>query len=147
MTRIPRRTVLAAAPSAIAWAAMPAYADKKYDAGATDTEIKIGNTNPYSGPASSYSVVGKTEAAFFRMINEQGGINGRKITFISYDDGYSPPTRHPGIDPMPPMISPTRNDTDNRKLKLSGATNCTTIAPSAPAMPVNMALTPKVRVL
>ena len=66
-------------------------AQKKYDTGASDSEIKIGNTNPYSGPASSYSVVGKTEAAFFRMINEQGGINGRKITFISYDDGYSPP--------------------------------------------------------
>jgi len=91
MMRITRRTVLAAAPSAIALAAMPAYADKKYDIGASDSEIKIGNTNPYSGPASSYSVVGKTEAAFFKMINEQGGINGRKITFISYDDGYSPP--------------------------------------------------------
>src|SRR6266446_2084487 len=91
MRRITRRTVLAAAPSAIALAAMPAYADKKYDIGASDSEIKIGNTNPYSGPASSYSVVGKTEAAFFKMINEQGGINGRKITFISYDDGYSPP--------------------------------------------------------
>src|SRR5713101_7511631 len=91
MTRITRRTVLAAAPSAIALTALPAYADKKYDTGASDTEIKIGNTNPYSGPASSYSVVGKTEAAFIKMINEQGGINGRKITFISYDDGYSPP--------------------------------------------------------
>src|SRR5437870_2680222 len=91
MMRITRRTVLAAAPSAIAWAAMPAYAEKKYDTGATDSEIKIGNTNPYSGPASSYSVVGKTEAAFFRMINDQGGINGRRITFISYDDAYSPP--------------------------------------------------------
>src|SRR5438128_6554108 len=74
-----------------ALAASPAAAQKKYDTGASDSEIKIGNTNPYSGPASSYSVVGKTEAAFFKMINEQGGINGRKITFISYDDGYSPP--------------------------------------------------------
>jgi branched-chain amino acid transport system substrate-binding protein len=91
MRQVTRRTILAAAPSAIALAAMPAYADKKYDIGASDSEIKIGNTNPYSGPASSYSVVGKTEAAFFKMINEQGGINGRKITFISYDDGYSPP--------------------------------------------------------
>ncbi|WP_050400616.1 ABC transporter substrate-binding protein [Bradyrhizobium embrapense] len=68
-----------------------ATAQKKYDPGATDTEIKIGNIMPYSGPASSYGVIGKTEAAFFRMINEQGGINGRKINFISYDDAYSPP--------------------------------------------------------
>jgi branched-chain amino acid transport system substrate-binding protein len=66
-------------------------AAKKYDPGATDTEIRIGNIMPYSGPASSYGVIGKTEAAFFRMINEKGGINGRKITFISYDDAYSPP--------------------------------------------------------
>ena len=68
-----------------------ARADKKYDVGASDTEIKIGNTNPYSGPASSYGTAGKCDAAFFRMINAQGGINGRKINFISYDDGYSPP--------------------------------------------------------
>ena len=66
-------------------------AEKKYDTGATDTEIKIGNTNPYSGPASSYGTAGKCDAAFFRMINAQGGINGRKINFISYDDAYSPP--------------------------------------------------------
>jgi branched-chain amino acid transport system substrate-binding protein len=64
---------------------------KKYDPGATDTEIKIGNIMPYSGPASSYSVIGKTEAAYFKKINDDGGINGRKINFISYDDGYSPP--------------------------------------------------------
>ncbi len=68
-----------------------AAAQKRYDTGATDTEIKIGNIMPYSGPASSYATIGKTEAAYFRMINEQGGINGRKINFISYDDGYSPP--------------------------------------------------------
>ncbi len=66
-------------------------AQKKYDSGAGDTEIKIGNCNPYSGPASSYSTIGKCEAAFFRMVNQQGGINGRKITFISYDDAYTPP--------------------------------------------------------
>ena len=59
--------------------------------GAASTEIKIGNTMPYSGPASSYGVIGKSEAAYFAMINEQGGINGRKINFISRDDGYSPP--------------------------------------------------------
>src|SRR5205085_3164414 len=68
-----------------------ALAQKKYDTGATDTEIKIGNIMPYSGPASAYGVIGKTESAYFRKINAEGGINGRKITFISYDDGYSPP--------------------------------------------------------
>ncbi len=69
----------------------PAYAQKKYDTGATDTEIKIGQTTPYSGPASAYGLVGKTQAAYFRMINETGGINGRKINFLSYDDAYNPP--------------------------------------------------------
>ena len=68
-----------------------ARAEKKYDTGASDTEIKIGNTCFYSGPASSYGTIGRCESAFFRMINEQGGINGRKINFISYDDAYSPP--------------------------------------------------------
>jgi branched-chain amino acid transport system substrate-binding protein len=68
-----------------------ALAQKKYDVGATDTEIKIGNIMPYSGPASAYGVIGKTEAAYFKKINDAGGINGRKINFISYDDGYSPP--------------------------------------------------------
>src|SRR6202162_3052453 len=68
-----------------------AFAQKKYDAGATDTEIKIGNIMPYSGPASAYGVIGKTEEAYFKKINAEGGINGRKINFISYDDGYSPP--------------------------------------------------------
>src|SRR6201982_3831377 len=68
-----------------------AFAQKKYDTGATDTEIKIGNIMPYSGPASAYGVIGKTEAAYFQKINAEGGINGRKIIFISYDDGYSPP--------------------------------------------------------
>jgi branched-chain amino acid transport system substrate-binding protein len=68
-----------------------ALAQKKYDIGATDTEIKIGNIMPYSGPASAYGVIGRTEAAYFRKINAEGGINGRKINFISYDDAYSPP--------------------------------------------------------
>jgi branched-chain amino acid transport system substrate-binding protein len=90
MIRLTRRTVLAAVPSALALGAAPALA-KKYDTGASDSEIKIGHTNPYSGPASAYGVIGKTETAFFNMINDQGGVNGRKITFISYDDGYSPP--------------------------------------------------------
>src|SRR5881398_786556 len=75
----------------IALASTPASAQKKYDTGATDTEIKIGNIMPYSGPASAYGVIGKTEAAYFKKINAEGGINGRKINFVSYDDGYSPP--------------------------------------------------------
>ena len=66
-------------------------AQKKYDPGATDTEIKIGQTMPYSGPASAYGTIGKVQAAYFKMLNEQGGINKRKINFISLDDGYSPP--------------------------------------------------------
>jgi ABC-type branched-subunit amino acid transport system substrate-binding protein len=68
-----------------------ALAQKKYDTGATDTEIKIGNIMPYSGPASAYGVIGRTDAAYFRKINAAGGINGRKINVISYDDAYSPP--------------------------------------------------------
>ena len=71
--------------------ASPTAAQKKYDPGASDTEIRIGNIMPYSGPASAYGTIGKAQAAYFRMINEQGGINGRKINFISYDDAYSPP--------------------------------------------------------
>src|SRR6266545_7582341 len=74
-----------------ALATSPAAAQKKYDPGASDTEIKVGNTNPYSGPASAYGVIGKTIAAYFSKVNAEGGINGRKINFISYDDGYSPP--------------------------------------------------------
>jgi branched-chain amino acid transport system substrate-binding protein len=68
-----------------------AFAAGQYGPGVSDTEIKIGNTMPYSGPASAYGAIGKAEAAYFTMINEQGGINGRKINFISRDDGYSPP--------------------------------------------------------
>jgi len=75
----------------VALLASPASAQKKYDTGATDTEIKVGNTMPYSGPASAYGNVGKAEAAYFNKINAEGGINGRKINFITYDDGYSPP--------------------------------------------------------
>jgi branched-chain amino acid transport system substrate-binding protein len=71
--------------------AVPAAAQKKYDPGASDTEIKIGNIMPYSGPASAYGTIGKTLAAYFNKINAEGGINGRKITFVSYDDGYAPP--------------------------------------------------------
>jgi ABC-type branched-subunit amino acid transport system substrate-binding protein len=72
-------------------ASPPALAQKKYDTGATDTEIKIGQTVPFSGPASAYAGIGKTQAAYLKMINDQGGINGRKLTLIQYDDAYSPP--------------------------------------------------------
>src|ERR1017187_7254338 len=85
--------IAAFATAVIAFAATggSALAQKKYDVGATDTEIRIGNIMPYSGPASAYGVIGKTEQAYFNKINAEGGINGRKINFISYDDGYSPP--------------------------------------------------------
>ena len=86
-----RLGALSAAIAILAATSSAALAQKKYDAGATDTEIKIGNIMPYSGPASSYGVIGKTEQAYFNKINAEGGINGRKINFISYDDGYSPP--------------------------------------------------------
>jgi branched-chain amino acid transport system substrate-binding protein len=83
--------VAALAAAVLASSAGGALAQKKYDTGASDTEIKVGNIMPYSGPASAYGVIGKTEAAYFRKVNDEGGINGRKITFISYDDAYSPP--------------------------------------------------------
>jgi len=92
MPAIPLRLGLFSAALAILASTYVNAADqKKYDVGATDTEIKLGNIMPYSGPASSYSVIGRTEAAYFNKINAEGGINGRKINFISYDDGYSPP--------------------------------------------------------
>ncbi|CAN7596881.1 ABC transporter substrate-binding protein [Bradyrhizobium sp. LjRoot220] len=76
---------------ALALSASSAYAQKKYDTGASDTEIKLGQTNPFSGPASSYATIGKTQAAYMKMINDKGGVNGRKINLIQYDDAYSPP--------------------------------------------------------
>src|SRR5215831_19293391 len=84
-------TMAIAAMAVAAVAASPAAAQKKYDPGANDSEIKIGNIMPYSGPASAYGEIGKTQAAYFRKVNAEGGVNGRKINFISYDDGYSPP--------------------------------------------------------
>ncbi|MBR0756131.1 ABC transporter substrate-binding protein [Bradyrhizobium jicamae] len=86
-----RIAAAAAAVTAFAATSTTAFAQKKYDTGATDTEIKVGNIMPYSGPASAYGVIGKTEEAYFKMINDQGGINGRKVNFVSYDDAYSPP--------------------------------------------------------
>ena len=77
--------------ASVAICATPAAAQKKYDVGASDTEIKVGNIMPYSGPLSAYATIGKTIAAYFNKINAEGGINGRKINFISYDDGFSPP--------------------------------------------------------
>jgi len=86
-----RIAAISTAVMAFAASSGSAFAQKKYDTGASDTEIKIGNIMPYSGPASAYGIIGKVEEAYFKMINEQGGINGRKINFISYDDAYSPP--------------------------------------------------------
>ncbi len=86
-----RTIVLALAGASLALAGGLALAAGQYGPGASDTEIKLGNTMPYSGPASAYGAIGKAETAYFNMINEQGGINGRKINFISRDDGYSPP--------------------------------------------------------
>jgi branched-chain amino acid transport system substrate-binding protein len=92
MLRISRRGLICSASAlACGFAVSPALAQKKYDDGASDTEIKIGHTNPYSGNTSAYGLIGRTHEAFFRMINETGGINGRKINFITYDDGYTPP--------------------------------------------------------
>jgi ABC-type branched-subunit amino acid transport system substrate-binding protein len=96
MKRLTRRTILAAAPAALAFggpilAVRPARAAKQYGPGVTDNEIKIGNTGPYSGPLSNANSIPLSMAAYFKMINDEGGINGRKINFISYDDAYSPP--------------------------------------------------------
>src|SRR6266536_3016004 len=93
MSATKKLAVLSTALALIAASSSGALAQKKYDTGATDTEIKIGNIMPYSGPASAYGVIGKTEEAYFKKVNAEGGINGRKINFISYDDAYSPPRR------------------------------------------------------
>ena len=89
--QVNKRVLLASIAAGLVAVAGPALAQKKYDSGATDTEIKIGNTNPYSGPASAYGLIGKTIDAYFKKVNAEGGINGRKVNFITYDDGYSPP--------------------------------------------------------
>src|ERR1700689_2594910 len=99
---INRRTFLqssAAAAAAFAASASSARADNA--PGVTDTEIKIGQTMPYSGPASAYGVIGKADLAYFKMINEQGGGNGRRINLISLDDGYSPPKT---VDKIRPLV-------------------------------------------
>src|SRR5687767_13855249 len=89
--RLANLAAVGAGTLALAFSAGAANAQKKYDEGASDTEIKIGHANPYSGNASAYGQIGKTIEAFFKKVNAEGGINGRKITFISYDDAYSPP--------------------------------------------------------
>ena len=91
MPAISRLAIASAAFVILAASTSGALAQKKYDTGATDTEIKVGNIMPYSGPASAYGIIGRTEAAYFKKINAEGGVNGRKINFISYDDAYSPP--------------------------------------------------------
>ncbi|MES5484435.1 ABC transporter substrate-binding protein [Bradyrhizobium sp. INPA03-11B] len=91
MSAIRHLAAIAVALALVSASCSAALAQKKYDTGASDTEIKIGNIMPYSGAASAYGVIGKTEDAYFRKINAEGGINGRKITFISYDDAYTPP--------------------------------------------------------
>ncbi|WP_315797093.1 ABC transporter substrate-binding protein [Bradyrhizobium sp. SZCCHNRI3043] len=91
MQLIQQLRIAALATAVITLTSGGAFAQKKYDTGASDTEIKIGNIMPYSGPASAYGVIGKTEEAYFKKINAEGGINGRKINFVSYDDAYSPP--------------------------------------------------------
>jgi branched-chain amino acid transport system substrate-binding protein len=89
--QISKRMLLASIAAGLVAVAGPALAQKKYDTGANDKEIKIGNINPYSGPASAYGTIGKTIGAYFNKVNAEGGINGRKINYITYDDGYSPP--------------------------------------------------------
>lgn len=93
MTKIVRRWAgtLSAALVIVTFLAVPAQAQKRYAPGVSDTEIKIGQTLPYSGPASAYAQLGRVEAAYFTWLNKRGGINGRKITLLSLDDGYSPP--------------------------------------------------------
>jgi len=91
MMQTSRRLLLASTIGLALCVASPATAQKTYDEGASDAEIKIGNTNPYSGNASAYGQIGRTIEAYFKMVNDNGGINGRKITFITYDDGYTPP--------------------------------------------------------
>jgi len=90
MSRIRRRALLASS-AAFAFTPTIVRAQKKYDPGVSDKEIKLGNTNPYSGPLSAYGVIGKGITGYWNMVNDQGGINGRKITFITYDDGFQPP--------------------------------------------------------
>ena len=89
--KVTRRGAIAGGTALAVGTGSPAIAQKKYDVGVTDAEIKLGHTNPYSGPLSAYGSIGLAIKAYWTMINEQGGVNGRKINFITYDDGYTPP--------------------------------------------------------
>ena len=89
--QLSKRLLCAAAVALLSTATVAWAGEKKYDPGASDTEIKLGQTIPHSGPGSLYGVIGRTQAAYFQMLNEKGGINGRKITFLSQDDAYSAP--------------------------------------------------------
>src|SRR5438105_7973337 len=91
MSALKKLAVISAAFGLLVASSSAGLAQKKYDTGATDTEIKVGNIMPYSGPASAYGVIAKTEDAYFKKVNAEGGINGRKINFVTYDDSYSPP--------------------------------------------------------
>src|SRR5439155_13277640 len=91
LPRIRRRTALAAIAGSAFGSPLVFAQAAKYGPGASATEIKLGQTMPYSGPASAYGTIGKLHQAYFKMINDQGGINGRKVNLISLDDGYSPP--------------------------------------------------------
>src|SRR5471032_1306215 len=91
MVKINRRAFAAGSAAFALSAPSIGYAQKKYDAGVTDKEIKLGHTNPYSGPLSAYGTIGKAITAYWNMVNDTGGVNGRKISFITYDDGFSPP--------------------------------------------------------
>jgi len=86
-----RRLAFTLAAAVLVFGTLPAEAQPKYGPGASDGAIKVGNIMPYSGPLSAYAIIGKTQAAYFKKINDEGGINGRKIDFVSYDDGFSPP--------------------------------------------------------
>src|SRR5258708_34624178 len=91
MIKINRRAFAAGSAAFVLSAPSIGHAQKKYDPGVNDKEIKLGHTNPYSGPLSAYGTIGKAIIAYWNMVNDTGGVNGRKITFITYDDGFQPP--------------------------------------------------------
>jgi branched-chain amino acid transport system substrate-binding protein len=130
MTPMHRRTLLAMVALALA-AAGPAAAQTKYGPGVSDSEIRIGNTAPYSGAASAYSAAAVSELAYFAMLNAKGGVNGRKITMVSLDDGYSPPktveqvrrlVESEGVLLMlNPAIPPSTNTSTRRACRISSS--------------------------
>ena len=91
---ITRRQTILAGSAALAAAPGVAHAGKAYDPGASDSEIRIGQTAPLSGPASLYATVSRAISAYFAMVNESGGVNGRKLTLLARDDSFSPPRLH-----------------------------------------------------